>query len=597
MRDRHDNSDHIPTPYNSYNDHHQPTQPIATVNDGQAHDRNATLGDHADEAAETLNIQPEMGVYSALQHLNYKTWFALAEFVDNSIQSAVDNIHALRELHGADYRLKVDIEIDHTPGCERMVIRDNAGGIPRSQYSRAFRLASPPGNAGGLCEFGMGMKTAACWLSNTWEVRTSAMGEPHEGRVIFDVPAIVESGMVTLRPAFSPASAGSHFTEITLHRMRHSLSGGRTIGKIRLHLADIFRAFIRSGFLELTYDGARIEFKDLEPLVAPFYVKPNAQPEGPAITWQRSIDLSLSGGVRVSGTIGLLARGSTSRAGFALMRRDRLITGVDGETYRPEAVFGRSNSFAYQRLYGELTIEGVRVSHTKDSFALESIEAELIGALREVADHPDMPMLKQAANYRANTDRTPDRLDAATAAATGAVSEIASHPGACSFRDADQESGDGDAPAVHAGGSTDAASDAASVGASGSSESALAEATDGAAPRRPGACSRTESRSFLVDGEQWTVCIDLRDDPATGDWMSVSESSGAGSRSIDIVFGLAHPFVQRFATPESSELEPLVRMACAIGLAEVVARRAGVRYAGRIRATINQLLRDAMSNG
>jgi hypothetical protein len=108
--------------------------------------------------------------------------------------------------------------------------------------------------------------------------------------------------------------------------------------------------------------------------------------------------------------------------------------------------------------------------------------------------------------------------------------------------------------------------------------------------------SRTESRTFDVNGESWTVCIELIDDPAIGDWVDVKEVAEADGRTIKIVFGLAHPFVQRFATPDASELEPMVRLACAIGLAEVAARRSGVQMAGRFRSVINRLLRDAMSN-
>ena len=35
----------------------------------------------------TVNIRPGVSVLSVLRHLNYRPWFAIAEFVDNSIQS------------------------------------------------------------------------------------------------------------------------------------------------------------------------------------------------------------------------------------------------------------------------------------------------------------------------------------------------------------------------------------------------------------------------------------------------------------------------------------------------------------------------------
>ena len=36
---------------------------------------------------ESIEITPGMGVYRVFKHLKYKPWFAIAEFIDNSIQS------------------------------------------------------------------------------------------------------------------------------------------------------------------------------------------------------------------------------------------------------------------------------------------------------------------------------------------------------------------------------------------------------------------------------------------------------------------------------------------------------------------------------
>src|SRR6185437_11055048 len=116
---------------------------------------------------ERVNIRPEVSILSVLRHLNYKPWFAIAEFVDNSLQSSIQNRDRLVALHGAGYRLKVDVELDATsPG--RIVVRDNACGIARRDFARAFKPAEPPADRSGLSEFGMGMKSAACWLALQW---------------------------------------------------------------------------------------------------------------------------------------------------------------------------------------------------------------------------------------------------------------------------------------------------------------------------------------------------------------------------------------------------------------------------------------------
>ena len=132
----------------------------------------------------SINIRPG-GQYSvgAPPHLNYKAWFALAEFVDNSIQSSIDSRKALKVTDGSDYALRVDIKFD--PMAQQITITDNAAGIALKNYHRAFRPAGIPPDATGLSEFGMGMKSAACWFALNWSVRSSALGESTERNRLF----------------------------------------------------------------------------------------------------------------------------------------------------------------------------------------------------------------------------------------------------------------------------------------------------------------------------------------------------------------------------------------------------------------------------
>src|SRR5581483_10922510 len=119
-------------------------------------------------ATTRINIRPEVSILSVLRHLNYKPWFALAEFVDNAIQSFLTNHQALQSLHGANPQLRVDITLEpDAPG--RLTIRDNAAGIAEADYPRAFKPAEVPPDRSGLSEFGMGMKSAACWLARHWK--------------------------------------------------------------------------------------------------------------------------------------------------------------------------------------------------------------------------------------------------------------------------------------------------------------------------------------------------------------------------------------------------------------------------------------------
>lgn len=114
---------------------------------------------------DTINIRPGVSILSVLKHLNYKPWFALAEFVDNAIQSYLEHEDELKDLEGPDFKLLVKIEIDPSEDG-KITIRDNAAGIYEKDYARAFRPAAVPPDKSGLNEFGMGMKSAACWFAD-----------------------------------------------------------------------------------------------------------------------------------------------------------------------------------------------------------------------------------------------------------------------------------------------------------------------------------------------------------------------------------------------------------------------------------------------
>ena len=54
-----------------------------------------------------VNIRPNVSMLSVLKYLEYETWFALAEFVDNAIQSYQTNEKLLKKIHGENFQLEV----------------------------------------------------------------------------------------------------------------------------------------------------------------------------------------------------------------------------------------------------------------------------------------------------------------------------------------------------------------------------------------------------------------------------------------------------------------------------------------------------------
>lgn len=511
--------------------------------------------------APTVSIRPGVSILSVLRHLNYKPWFALAEFVDNSLQSFLSYRPELERVEGDGVRLQVTIELSTLDGGQ-IVIRDNAAGIHQADYSRAFRPAERPPDNSGLCEFGMGMKSAACWFASRWTVRTSALGEPIERTVSFDIDTIVRDDLEELSVRTRPAAAEAHYTEIVLSNL-HKPPQGRTIGKIKDHLASIYRIFIRQGLLYLCFDREMLGYSDPAVLIAPDFRDLSSDPQ----QWLKKVDLDFGLGLRVHGFAGLRERGSVSEAGFALFRRNRLIQGSGEESYRPELLFGKSNSFTYQRLFGELHLEGFEVSHTKDGFQWAEHEEIVLAELRAALNADPLPLLSQAEGYRAR-QRTEDLRPAGDRAVRRTA-------------DAIQQ----DAPPVL--------------------QWQLDEEPDLPDPEPtlpPADIASRRTIDVQLDSTVWRIELELSNDPAVGDWVSYSDQNspgstlfGDGTRRLGIRLALAHPFTERFCGAEPEQIEPLLRLAAAIVLGEITAREGGVRMAGVVRRNVNQLLRDALS--
>lgn len=512
-------------------------------------------GDNDSGNLRTVNIRPGVSVLSVLRHLNYKAWFALAEFVDNSVQSYLTDRDRLKELNGENFKLKITISIDQTlPAC--ITIRDNAGGIKIADFPRAFRPAAVPPDRSGLSEFGMGMKSAACWFSPRWSVRTKALDDTMERLVRFDVARIVNDQIEELEITSRPVDAAWHYTEVVLEDLHH-VPVKKTLAKIKEHLTDIYRVFIREGWLELKIGNDVLVPEEPTILNAP-YAK---TPDGPPVLWRKDIEFDLGGSQRVTGFAGLRDPGNYARAGFALFRRGRLIQGSGDEGYKPDFVFGQHGSFRSLRLFGELHLEGFEVSHTKDGFQWDENEQPFLELLRDHLDEADKPLLKQAENYRALAARA-DRESAAKEAVRRTVSVL---------------------------------------------EQELPKAIEAVADRQAAETRTTElgptptlaSRELRFDfrGEPWRIRIELSDDPAEGAWLSLSdvEAKPDAERLIEIRLSYVHPFMVRFAPRGGDDLEALLRIAAALALGETLARRIGVRQAGTVRRNFNEILREALS--
>lgn len=512
------------------------------------------------QEVKSVGIRPNSSILSVLSHLNYKAWYAVAEFVDNSIQSYISNKETLRQIHGEDFKLRIRVWLDQQNKV--IEITDNAAGIKAVDFPRAFRAAEIPTDRTGLSEFGMGMKTAACWFTHTWFVRSKAIGESVERLIRFDLDEVVNSKLEELKVVETPANPNDHFTVVRLEKLGKKFPVTRTQKKLRDHLASIYRAYLRSGEIELFFDeeSEPLQFSEPEVLVAPPYNAPTALP----VQWRKPIDFQLGNGKRVYGFAALRKEASTSLAGFALFRRERLIVGSDDETYRPQEIFGNSNSFRYQRLFGELHVEGFDVSHTKDGFRWDDIEENFLLQLREHL-RDGMDLLRQADNYRARP--TKGALQPTLKKATAALA-------------ADITSTGGKALSIE-----------------GTTEGVLS-ATTATTPEL--ALVATESQfSLLVDGQKWNVTVRTSVDTTMTEWVKIAKADnrqleGFAVRDITVDVSMAHPFVQQYIGPKNENAELFLRLAVGLALASEKSGRAGYPVTLAMY-WFNRLLRESLA--
>lgn len=519
-----------------------------------------------DQQLAPIEIRPEVTILSVLRHLNYKAWFAIAEFIDNALQSAIANRERLEALYGNNFQLTVDVRVD-TTGRGQIVVSDNAAGIAIADFPRAFRAAQIPTDRSGLSEFGMGMKSAACWFAETWSVRTKAIGESVERTIHFDVKHIVENKIESLNSDVRDVDPAAHYTVVSLRDLHH-LPQGRTLGKIKDHLGSIYRVFLRDGRLLLRFDGEPLNFQSPNVLKAIKYVTPGVLAQGDGavpVEWRKDVHLDFGDGQRVVGFAALREVGSTPLAGFALFRRDRLIVGSHDDTYRPPYIFKQTNSYPYQRLFGELHVEGFEVSHTKDGFRWEEYEDIFLEFLKKAIEKQPLDLLAQAENYRALPSKK--SIEAQATAATFAVAKHVEKEIAPLLVEARQH------PTKPAELPTEIASNPL----------------------------QASERIVTVDDGDWSWVITLRTsiDPARDEWVSLAkidqQADDAGRvRRLSLDLSLAHPFSAEFIGASSENVELFLRVACAVCISLALSEDITGNPPQSVLYHFNYLLRGAL---
>ena len=315
-------------------------------------------------------IQLELGlqVIQSYKRLSYTPWHAIAELVDNATQSYFNNRETLDEAFSStDENLCIGVVYEREE-AGLLRVSDNAMGMSYEELTNALKVGFPPENTSGRSKYGMGMKTASCWIGNRWTVRTKRLGETTEHRVTVDVDTIAGGDNDLKYLAVGGRPEEQHYTVIEI-RDHNQVFHGRTIGKIKDFLRSMYRQDLRRGWATIEWQGSPLEWNDSD------FQFLRAKDDS---VYKKDFEFCATG-KNVKGWVGVLSRGSRANAGFSILHADRVVRGWP-ESWRPETIYGFQgrNDLINQRLVGEIHLNDFEVSHTKDDILWHDDEQEQI---------------------------------------------------------------------------------------------------------------------------------------------------------------------------------------------------------------------------
>ena len=369
-----------------------------------------------------IDITPDVSALKIFRNLSFTPWYAIGEFVDNSITSALKNIDDLISLNGADYELRIDIEFPRNK--DSLIIKDNAAGISRADLiERALKTGVPAIDTSiGLGKHGVGMKAAGLWWGEKIIIETYPINEKNGWHIDLDISdPDNKKKIVVAKPITHRGYPG---TTITIEKLWQKTPQSRTITAIRSYLPSIYRAYIGSttedGELKCSifYQNKQLTFEYPTLLSEPLWPTKNGPEFGaPARLWRKDINIQLSSGKSISGWVGILEKLNRDMSGFFLKYRNKGISGVvpmqnsDPEdsgdakdtvskgAYKPRKIFRQSGGYTDQSFIGEFDASefGKTITTDEPKWSAEEkdeFETKLLDLL--VADD----YLKMANNYR-----------------------------------------------------------------------------------------------------------------------------------------------------------------------------------------------------
>ena len=497
---------------------------------------------------DTIDLRPAASSIAIYQNMAYTHWAALGEFVDNSVSSYEINRSQIKKKQGRD-KLHIEITTTERDGG-KIIIKDNAAGIDDETMQKAFAIGTPPKDNSGGNEFGMGMKVAACWYSKYWTVETKSSNEKYLKIISVDVKKIMKTNSAEMDIVKHKKDNDSSYTKITLENLNKIPTPGQTTDKIRRYLSSMYRLHLRKGEVEISYNGKKLYFEEVACLNDPKEEdKDTTNPK--SHKWKKNVEFYFRK-YKFYGFAGVREKGSTSEAGFHLFRRGRMIE-TTINTWRPEEIFLKSNSFRYQRIYGEIHVDDnipVDITKTKllwddateSSFntnLLDQIEKSPLDLVFKSENHRSVKTRQRnfVSNNRNGLRNASDRLQPNTKSIEKILSQDKQIPKLLKINKKMDD---------------------------------------------------VTLNKIEIVGEEWEIETISSKDVTLNEWLTVKQD--VKKKKVQIIISVDHPFSAKYFPDDTKELEGIYLIAQYIAIAEITSRKIGNTAHDYIRRSLNKQL-------
>jgi hypothetical protein len=398
--------------------------------------------------------------------------------------------------------------------------------------------------------------------------------------VIFDIPKIISEEIYKLDiEKESETNPKIHGTRIIMRNLNQPIPIAGAASRLRSYLRSMYRDFLRTGELVLTINGDIQEPLTNKWLSAPFWSNDKGPITEEIFEWVKEFEIELNEShdpedenvppPKIRGRIGILEKGDTKKAGLALLWRRKVVQGAGNladspdDLYRPGIIFGGSNSFERQRIIGELDVSELKVTSFKDSVVWkQGQEEEALKKIKSVLNSDPNPLIKMARNYRATDSsklsnaRLRDSIAGVVETTTRALVDS----------DASDKLG---------------------------KDFEILFREELPEPPRTDSTKVQQGQIKLIPQFNSDIILEVKDQGDDPAWLRVRQ---AEDRKWIITVNKEHPFMNSFTVADPDSIDPVLRIALAIGIAEVQGMSSGFESVGFLRVAINDLLRNYLSN-